>query len=55
MKNFKTFKGYDSIFAERLRLLMKQHSTKQTDLAEHLGLTRQAISKYADGSVLPNI
>lgn len=55
MEKLKTLKGYDSIFAERLRLLMKQHSAKQTDLAEHLGLTRQAISKYADGSVLPNI
>jgi len=55
MEILKTLKGYDSIFAERLRLLMKQHSAKQTDLAEHLGLTRQAISKYADGSVLPNI
>ncbi len=55
MENLKIFKGYDSIFAERLRFLMKQHSTKQTDLAKHLGLTRQAISKYTDGSVLPNI
>ncbi len=55
MENLKIFKGYNSIFAERLRFLMKQHSTKQTDLAKHLGLTRQAISKYTDGSVLPNI
>lgn len=55
MENLNTFKGYDSIFAERLRFLMKQHSVKQIDLAEHLGLTRQAISKYADGSASPNI
>ena len=55
MDNHKTYRGYDSIFAERLRFLMKEHSTKQTDLAEYLGLTRQAISKYADGSALPNI
>ena len=55
MKNLKTIDKYDIIFAKRLRLLMTKHSTKQTDLAEYLGLTRQAISKYTDGSVLPNI
>ena len=55
MKNLKPIDPFDIIFAQRLRLLMTEHSTKQTDLAEHLGLTRQAISKYADGSVLPNI
>ena len=50
-----TFAGYDSVFATRLRELMKINNTTQKELAEIVGTTRQAISQYSDGSVQPNI
>jgi len=46
---------YDSKFATRLRKLMSDNKVTQQTLAEAIGGTRQAISQYADGSVLPNI
>jgi len=53
MNNESGFKGYDSIFALRLRGLME--NTTQAQLAEQIGTTRQAVSQYMDGSVQPNI
>ena len=55
MDSDKSFIGYDSIFATRLRGLMEARKTTQKELAEIVGTTRQAISQYADGSVQPNV
>ena len=52
--NESKFKGYDSIFAERLRRIMTARKTKQAELAEELEISRQAVSQYMDGSALPN-
>lgn len=54
MKKAKELTGYDNTFAERFRGLMSEKGTKQATLATYLGVTRQAISTYADGSVIPN-
>lgn len=53
--NAKELKGYDGIFAERFRNLMYDTKTKQAELAGELGVTRQAISTYMDGSASPNL
>ncbi|MHB1151869.1 MAG: helix-turn-helix domain-containing protein [Eubacteriales bacterium] len=53
MNNESGFKGYNSIFALRLKGLMEK--TTQAQLAEQIGTTRQAVSQYMDGSVQPNI
>ncbi|MBC3797167.1 helix-turn-helix domain-containing protein [Acetobacterium tundrae] len=47
--------GHDGIFAVRLRKLMEEPKTTQQELASNVGVTRQAISQYMDGSVQPNI
>ena len=54
MSNAKDFKGYDGVFAKRLRHIMDATRTTQETLAKQIGLTRQTISQYMDGSVLPN-
>ena len=43
------------IFSKRLKELMSENKTTQQDLANKTNMTRQAISQYAVGSVLPNI
>lgn len=48
-------KGYDNIFATRLRELMEQTKTTQGTLAKESGCSRQAISQYMDGSSMPNV
>lgn len=47
--------GFDGYFATRLRELMKNANVTQQTLANDIGITRQAISQYMDGSVQPNI
>lgn len=59
MKNVKLIlRGYDGILATRLRDLMAgkkaKSKIKQDDLAKVLGIARQTISQYMDGSALPN-
>lgn len=49
------YKGFYNPFAIRLRFLMRKQNTKQTELSELLGVTRQSIGKYADGSSLPPV
>lgn len=49
------YKGYDSPFAIRLCDLMARYNTKQIELAELLGITRQSIGQYADGTSLPPV
>lgn len=51
----KIFAGYNNVFAERLRSLMDERKTTQLILANEIGVTRQAISQYMDGSAQPNI
>lgn len=41
-------------FAEKLLSLRKQHHFSQEDLAEQLGVSRQAISRWEQGIVLPD-
>ena len=55
MSNESNFGGYSSIFAQRLREIMSGTKTTQKDLAEALGISRQAVSQYSDGSTLPSI
>lgn len=55
MEKLKTLKGCNSIFAKRLILLMERNSTKQIDLANYLGLTKQTIIKYKKGEIVPSI
>jgi|GEM_PF-5604873 len=56
MENASGFKGYESIFAKRFRELMETPpKTSQAELAKHTGWTRQAISQYRDGTILPNV
>ncbi len=47
--------GYNSSFAGRLRELMNENKTSQAALAEHIGVTRQAVSAYSLGTSLPDI
>jgi transcriptional regulator with XRE-family HTH domain len=53
--NARDFKGYNGVFAKRLREVMDETQTTQEILAKQTGLTRQTISQYMDGSVLPNV
>lgn len=46
---------YNSILAVRLRNLLQQNNATQKDLSEILGVTRQAISGYCNGSSTPSI
>lgn len=55
MENASIYDKYNTDFATRLRLLMEEQKVTQQMLASETKLTRQAISQYADGSVLPNI
>ena len=45
---------YNSPFAVRLRDIIKEKNTTITAVAEHIGVTRQAVSQYCDGSTQPN-
>ena len=47
--------GYDSPFATRLRELMETPDISQAKVAEHVGVTRQAISSYSLGTSVPDI
>ena len=50
-----TADGYDSSFATRLRELMETPDISQAKVAEHVGVTRQAISSYSLGTSVPDI
>lgn len=57
MKNLevsKNIKGYDGCLATRLRGLMEDSKTTQIELAKSLGVSRQSVSQYMDGSMQPN-
>ena len=54
-KQASKLKGYDNVFAQRLRTLMKERGVTQDILAEKAGCSRQAVSQYMDGSSAPNV
>ncbi|MCM1545214.1 MAG: helix-turn-helix domain-containing protein [Ruminococcus sp.] len=54
-KTANSFKGYDNIFAIRLRILLKGTGTTQQILAEQTNCTRQAIAQYVGGLNAPNV
>ena len=43
----------NNLFTERLNLLIEQYGTKQQELAESIGTTRQTISLYTIGGIEP--
>ena len=51
----KTSSGYNGPFATRLRELIDEAGIPQSALAEHIGVTRQAVSAYSLGVSLPDI
>lgn len=54
MQYEKRFSGYQGVLASRLRQIMDEQGVTQATLAKETGVTRQTISQYMDGSVLPN-
>ena len=46
---------YNAVFPTRLRDLIKKRGTTITALSKELGISRQAVSQYADGTGQPNI
>ena len=48
------FFNYDGIFHSRLRDLIEEHDITKQKLSEEIGVSRQAISQYCDGSTIPN-
>lgn len=44
-----------NIFAQRLKELMARTKTTQVELAKKLGITRQSVSQYLNGDVIPNV
>lgn len=46
---------YKSVFATRLRELIKERGITITALAKELKISRQAVSQYINGSAYPNI
>lgn len=47
---------YNNVFARRLRGLMEQEpKTTQNELAKAIGVSRQSISQYTDGSTQPTL
>lgn len=47
--------GFNRPFAVRLRLLLENYNISQKDLAERIGVTRQAINTYTLGTTVPDI
>ena len=49
-----SFLGFESLFATRLRNLVEQKNISKQQLADEIGVSRQAVSQYCDGSTIPN-
>lgn len=47
--------NYNRPFAKRLRILLEENNISQTQLANELGITRQAVNSYMLGNSLPDI
>ena len=54
-KKASKLKGYDNVFAQRLRELMEEKRITQETLATKAGCSRQSISQYMDGTSVPNV
>lgn len=48
------FFDYNSVFSRRLRSLIEEKNISKQKLADEIGVSRQAISQYCDGSTVPN-
>lgn len=48
------FLCYDSLFSTRLRHLIAEKKISMQTLSSEIGVSRQAISQYCDGSTVPN-
>ena len=46
--------NYNSVFAKRLRELIETSGVSQAELANSVGVTRQAINSYTLGNTVPN-
>lgn len=46
---------YDNIFAVRLRELIKLTGKKQQEIADNIGVSRQALNKWVNGETVPDI
>ncbi len=46
---------FNAVFPTRLRNLIKDRGTTITAVAKELGISRQAVSQYADGTGQPNV
>lgn len=53
-KRTNTPENYNAPLPSRLRQLMDASGHTQADLASHLGITRQSVSAYMDGSANPS-
>ncbi len=47
--------NWESFFPKRLKALMNENNTKQTELADVIGVTRQAVSKWINGEAIPDL
>lgn len=48
------FFNYNSVFSSRLRELLYEAKISKHKLSKEIGVSRQAISQYCDGSTVPN-
>lgn len=48
------FFGYESLFSTRLRELIENKGVSKQTISTEIGVSRQAISQYCDGSTVPN-
>ncbi len=48
------FYGKESYFATRLRYLLKLSRMNKSQLSNKIGVSRQAVSQYCDGTTIPN-
>ena len=46
--------NYSKAFPSRLRILMDDFSITQQTLADYIGVSRQSVSCYCDGSTYPD-
>lgn len=55
MARIKNNSDYNNPFAVRLRELIEEKDVKHREVAEHIGVTRQTVGQYADGTTLPTL
>lgn len=55
MARVKNNSDYNNPFAVRLRELIEEKDVKHREVAENIGVTRQTVGQYADGTTLPTL